>query len=537
MSRFGLYRSPVAVMLVIMTLLLGGCQDKSGSNGFAIRAESPASSILDCSHDTSAATQGMPSEERIFGWIEELVAIGDRRTGTPSGQLAAAYVKCQFTKLGLENVHYETATSWSWHANKSSLGINGIPIDSSPIRFSFVTKGEPSQFSTGPDGLTAEIVDVGRGTLLGLGLHDVKGKIVLFNLAFQLPPAGLAPFMEFLWDPGLTVIEPSFFRGNPFLNNLESIAKAAMKAGAVGFVGVLADYFNSNKFGNEFYRRTAITIPGFWVSGKDGAHIRKMMAASKAPPMATLHMTGSREEAVARTVVGFLPGKSKDAIMVQSHHDSVFSGAIEDASGVSEVLALAQYFASQPPESREKTLMFATFDSHFTGYQQHMAFVKKYITNKATPYNIVANVTLEHIAKQGKMDADGNLVILNRPEIRAVFETLGPLLTTSLIGTIVNHDLRRTAVLHSNVLCPLGALPTDASFICKAGVPTASFISGPVYMYDAADTLDKVYRDGLVPVAKAFIDLVKAIDKTPSALIGLPVVPDLLGDVVSGLGL
>mgnify|MGYP006144332031 CR=1 FL=1 len=69
-------------------------------------------------------------------------------------------------------------------------------------------------------------------------------------------------------------------------------------------------------------------------------------------------------------------------------------------SGTASVLAQAQYFASQPPESREKTLLFATFDSHFTGYQGHMAFVDKYIVRQETPYRIVANITLEHVGKQ-----------------------------------------------------------------------------------------------------------------------------------------
>ena len=446
--------------------------------------------------------------------------------------MAADYVRCQFEKLGLEDVHYETATSWNWQSTTSSLLLNGEPIDSSPVLHSFVTPGEPSEFSTGPEGLTAEIVDVGLGTPAEMTLRDVEGKIVMFDLKFLLPPAGFAAFIEFLWDPGLTIVEPSFFVGNPYITTLETAAEAAMEAGAVGFVGVLADYFNSNQYGNEFYRRTEITIPGFWVSPKDGARMRQMMADSQGPSHATLHMQGSREKAEARTVVGFLPGKSMDTIMVQSHHDSVFNGAVEDGSGTAAVLAQAQYFASQPPESREKTLMFATFDSHFTGYQQHRAFVQKYVINKETPYNIVANVTLEHIGKQGTKDSDGNLVITDQPEIRGVIENLGPTLKASLINSIITHDLRRTAVLQGHVMCPAGLMPTDAGFMCASGVPTVSLIAGPNYLYDAADTLDKVHREDLVPVTKTFIDLIEAIDETPSSLIGVPIVPGILTELL-----
>ncbi|WP_198021972.1 M28 family peptidase [Algiphilus aromaticivorans] len=511
-------------LVACVTLFLAACSgSETGPSGSASAGE--------CARDTSPAAQGMPSEDRIFGWIEDLVGIGYRRTGTPEGRKAAAYVKCQFESLGLEDVHYETVTSWNWQFSSHGLAVNGEAVDAYPAAHSFVTTDEASTFSTGPDGLTAEIVDVGRGTAVQLAQQDVEGKILLFDLKFILPPLGFTPFIEFLWDPGLTVVEPSFFTGNPFITTYESFAEAAMEAGAAGFVGVLADYFDSNRYHNEYYRGTDVTIPGMWVSPSEGARIREMMAESESPE-ATLELHGSREEAEARTVIGFLPGASKDTIMVQSHHDSVFYGAVEDGSGTAAVLAQAQYFASQPAESREKTMMFATFDSHFTGYQAHKAFTYKYIINEETPYNIVANVTLEHIGKQGLIGDDGELVVTDQPEIRGVIENLAPQLKLKLIDVVRKYDLRRTALLQGHVLCPAGLMPTDAGFICAAGVPTVSLIAGPNYMYDEADTLDKVHREDLVPVTEAFAELIEAMDETPSNAIGVPIVPGLLTDIL-----
>lgn len=512
---------------VALALCVAGC----GSSGLA---DGALGGDAKCARDTSAAASGMPDTDRIFSWIEDLVGIGYRRTGTPEGLQAAAYVKCQFEALGLEDVHYETVTSWNWQTTEAALALNGNPVDAYPTAHTFVTPDQPSEFSTGADGLTAEIVDVGGGSALEMAAKDVEGKVVMFDLSFILPPAGFAPFVEFLWDPGLTIVEPTFFKGNPFITTFATTVEAAMEAGAVGFVGVLADYFDSNQYHNEFYRRTQVTIPGFWVTKKEGQRMREQMAASVTPPTATLHMHGSREEAEARTVIGFLHGASKDTIMVQSHHDSVFFGAVEDGSGTAAVLAQAQYFASQPPESRNKTLMFATFDSHFTGYQAHREFVRKYINAKETPYNIVANVTLEHIGLQGLEDEDGQLVVSELPEIRGIIENLGPTLKLGLINQLIKHDLRRTVMLQGHLLCPLGAMPTDASFVCAAGVPTASLIAGPNYLYDAADTLDKVARDDLVPVTRVFAELIEQIDDTPSALIGIPIVGEVLAELLYG---
>lgn len=510
---------------MLRTPLLLACSVLFALAGCGTADNVPINIIQACSKDDSAVATGMPTQDRIYSWIEDLVSIGYRRTGTKAGYEAAAYVKCQFESLGLEDVHYEYSTSWSWSADKAALSVGGTPVDAFPSAFSYLTPNEPSTFSTGPQGLNAEMIDIGLGTPIEQQLKNVKGKMVLFDLKFLLPTAGLAPLMEFLWDPTLSVLdrELSILVPNPYITTYSTVLQAAMDAGAVGFVGVMADYFDSNRYYNELYRRTEVTIPGFWVTQKEGQRLREQLRNGTRE--ARIVFEGSRKAVEARSVVGILPGKSKETIMVQSHHDSVFKGAVEDGSGVASVLAQAQYYASQPAESREKTMLFVTFDTHFTGYQAHMAFVDKYIVKKETPYNIVANVTLEHIGKQGIKGPDGQLVTKDQSELRGIMNNFGLPMKVAMINAIIKHDLRRMALLQANVLCAVGGIPTDASFVCAEGIPTASLISGPLYLYDEADTLDKVDREQLVPVTEAFIDIIDAIDATPAALLGLLPVP------------
>lgn len=473
-----------------------------------------------CAVSSDPAYQGMPATGQIYHWIEGMVGFGRRITGTPAGYQGAAYVKCEMEKLGLSDVHYDTVTSWLWELDQGSVSIGGKAVDAYPSAHSFVTPDEPSEFSTPTGGLEAEIVDIGLATPLNTALQDVAGKIVVFDLKFLLPPLGLAPLSEFFWDPGLTTVEPSLVIGNPYLTNYSEALKAAMDAGAVGFIGVLADYFESNRYNNEFYRRTQVSIPGFWVSPAEGARIRQQLRSGD--NRGRIVMKGRRRQVEARTVIGFLEGASKDTIMVQSHLDSVSSGAVEDGSGTAAVLAQAQYFASQPASLRGKTLMFALFDTHFSGYQSHMSFVERYIVRRETPYRIVANVTLEHIGRQGIKGPDGRLQVTDQPELRGVLNSLGPTLKLTMINSIIRHDLRRTFLLSGHALCSTAGMPTDASFVCLNGVPTASLIAGPNYLYDDADTLDKVMVEDLVPTTKVFAELIEAIDETPSALIGLP---------------
>src|SRR5690606_26248069 len=132
---------------------------------------------------------------------------------------------------------------------------------------------------------------------------------------------------------------------NPYLTSLESTVREAQKAGAVGFVGVLRDYFDSNRYHNEYYRKLAMTIPGMWITKKEGARFRSLLR--RHGNRARLDLTVERKAVTGRTVVGILEGRSRDTVMVQSHHDSIGPGAVEDATGTAEVIALADHYGKQ----------------------------------------------------------------------------------------------------------------------------------------------------------------------------------------------
>lgn len=509
----------------LAALFLGaGCSsDPLSTDAVAVDDCTPAGERIGRSDD------GLPTTEAIFSTIEDLVAIGYRRSGTPEGYRAAAYVRCQFEAIGLQDVGYERSRTWGWQVDDHGLWVGGEAIDSFPVAHSFVVPGEPSTFSTGPDGIEAELVDIGTGGTFSTIGKDLEGKLVLFDLTFDLPNLALLAFGEFLWDPDITIVSPpdTLFAANPFITNIISAVELAMEAGALGVVGVLSDYFDSKFYYNEFYRALDMTIPGVWVTRDEGARIRAMMAEADGPTTARLFMEGRRDDVEARSVIGFLPGRSQDTIQVQSHHDSTWDGATQDASGVAVLLAMAEYFAAQPAESREKTLMFTTFDTHFTGYQAHQDFIEKYVTDNRTPYKLVANVTVEHIAMQG-VNRDGALELTGLVEPRGIMQNVSLPLRLNIIDAVVRNDLRRTVVMSANRVDMAGGLaggegiPTDASFAYVAGVPTVSLIAGPLYLYDKADTIDKVAVDELLPVSRAFVEIIEAIDATPSHRIGGP---------------
>ena len=443
-------RCTFMVVGLAIVLLAGG--------GASLSAQPAASSPL-----PSRSTVQLSNEE-IFGYVQDLTSIGYRRTGTPAGKKAAEYVRDKLTEFGVSETSIEQARSFSWNADQWGLRVFGQTIPSFPVHTSFLPPSGTGPFSTGDSGLTAEVVDVGDGPL---GDVDVKGKIVLFNMVLTpFPYSFLLHASEFTYDPDHS-FDPTGSLNQPYLSNFKDVIYPAIDKGAVGFVGVLANYFDSNKYYNEAYGYTAgfpksVPIPGLWVTKSDGQAMRDALAKTPSAPQATIILKGSNEPATAMTVVGFLPGQSPETIMISSHHDSGFDGGVEDASGAAEVLALAKYFAAQPISEREKSLMFVTFDTHFTGYQSHQAFINKYVVNPVGDRRIIADVSIEHIAKEVKI-VDGRLTLTGRAEPRAIFERVGPNAMQTIEQAIKDNGLDRTIVLPTTLFGACGP-PTDASW-------------------------------------------------------------------------
>ena len=111
-----------------------------------------------------------------------------------------------------------------------------------------------------------------------------------------------------------------------------AVMDAQMAAGAIGFVGVLSDYPGNSHRYYVPYDGVARTIPGVWISGSEGARLRRLCGADSV--QCTLVSRAIRRDITSYNVVGDLPGADDDSVIVGSHHDGPWSSAVEDASGV-----------------------------------------------------------------------------------------------------------------------------------------------------------------------------------------------------------
>lgn len=109
----------------------------------------------------------------------------------------------------------------------------------------------------------------------------------------------------------------------------------------------------------------------------------------------------------ANNVIGWLPGKSKphEYVIFSAHFDhlgltesgtdKVYNGANDDASGVTAVIALAQYFKQK--NDNQRSIIFVLFTAEEVG-----GFGSAYFSKQVNPDEIVAMFNIEMIGTESK---------------------------------------------------------------------------------------------------------------------------------------
>ena len=456
-----------------------------------------------------------PTKAEMMGWISDLSTIGNNRLpGTSTDDEAREYLIGKFNDIGLANVREEIIDYHDgflyYFASNWGLTVNGQPIPSMYI---------PNTQPTGPGGISAEVVYVGTSVDPD---EDVAGKIVLADIEMFVLSLDVLRFFAYNgYDPrnttlGLEHVAPwvrENFVGRDYITEQIDLGVygEAVDGGAIGFIGVTENYPDDTPNYYGPYDNLLKDIPGLWVSKQKGEDIKAIIAAETG--QASLVLEGgvdvSRETA---NVIGELPGMSDDVIVVGTHHDSPWFGAVEDGSGVAEVLALAKFYSQVEMENREKKMIFILQAGHFYNSIGGKHFLEN---NPKIADRIVTELHVEHIAKDMDL-VDGEWVDTGYPETRAMFATGNPFLVAASGYAFEKYDLIRSFTLQTET--PL-RVPHDGAMYYTAGFPSLGYISGPEWLIHSDDSLDKVADDELVPVAEALAEIIETIQETPVSLI------------------
>jgi len=455
----------------------------------------------------------VPDTAAIRGWIQNVFDQGVRRPGTPADRWAVEHVRRRFEALGLERVRLEPVEAPFWESRAAEL---------------IVGEGDAAEsiscFAT-PFSESAEI----RGELVRVGAPGgaASGRVALVDLPFVSLPAtfpltvrrseridagAAAPARDAGWcyDPDAAL--ESMTHIPPFSVALMNTMEPAIEVGAIGFVGVLRGYPGG---GCEYYvpyDGTFRPIPGVYVCEQDGDRLDALIASGVgrhggaagigAVPV-QLRVDAERGSVTTHNVVGELPGADEEWVVVGSHHDGPWSSAVEDASGIALLLAQAEYWSRVPVADRPHRLVFIVDAAHMAGGRGADAFCDRHEIDLD---RIVLEVHLEHAAREC-VERGGHLEVLDSPVPRWWFTSESPDLERAVWDAVVAEGLDRSLILTPTAL---GERPTtDGGRFHLSGVPIVNYLTAPWYLFDAADTMDKIHDASLEPVTRAAVRIVE----------------------------
>ena len=298
----------------------------------------------------------------------------------------------------------------------------------------------------------------------------------------------------------------------PFGTALGKEVDAVVASGAGAMVGVLdAPWVTSDYF--VPYDGVVRPIPALWLDREQGAALDALL--STGPVDVELATQVDNRESTDHNVIATAPAPDDDDwIVIGSHHDAPWASAVEDGSGIAQVLAQAVAWSSLPPDERPVSLAFLLTAAHMSDGAGTREFIRSWEHHNRIRFAL----HLEHIAAEAVPDGCGGLRPADRPEVRWWFASAPDPdgeaeLVESVATAIAADDLDRSLVLAAETFGEMP--PTDGGFFHLARVPMVNLLAAPMYLFDPADTIEMIHRPSLVPTSRAAARLVADAARWP----------------------
>ena len=441
----------------------------------------------------------------MLDWIRQIVAFGIRRPGSPGDLATEVFLEQRFLEFGLAEVHREPVPVQYWAPTETSL------VSSSHKDGSIPCFAVPYTAWTDQDGITASTVYLGEGTQAEFEAVDVRGKLAVLDVRFGDFSADLLKSgSHFVHDPTETIPAGVLHTATWLVENFAAYFEAERR-GALGVIGILRDSPVDGPQQYVPYDGHLKGLPAVWVGRESGELLRELARRGEA---VMLHSLGTTEEVQSHNVVATVPGSGDESIVLTCHHDGPFASAVEDASGLAVLLWLAQHFNARAQPLR-RNLVFVASSGHFHGGIGNRVFAERH--REGLLRSTVAALGIEHIAEEAETDGQGGYQLTGQAELRVLFVDQGPRLLELLEELVGRWQLDRTLAVNPYLFGP--EPPCDSAPFFTAGIPSVCHISGPLYLFDPHDTLDKVRADDLPRVAGVFRELVEKIDLLPAEVL------------------
>ena len=244
---------------------------------------------------------------QAYEWLRVLTKeVGGRLAGSPGAAAAVVSMRRIMEDLGFDTVYLQPCYAPRWERGPAAVGriVNNEQVGTEPLRV--VALG--NSIGTGPDGVTAEIIEVfDLDTLEVLGREGIAGKIVFFNR--PMDPKQINTFAAY----GGAVSQRAY---------------GATMAGRYGAVATLTRSMTTNlddvpHTGSLLYVEGDRRIPGLSVSTNDAERLSHLLRQG---PVQVHLQTNCRilSPVLSYNVIGELKGSTypDEIILVGGHLDS-----------------------------------------------------------------------------------------------------------------------------------------------------------------------------------------------------------------------
>ena len=250
-----------------------------------------------------------------------------RLVGTSGDEESAKWFLDKYKQIGLSDVHaqpLDLAPKWfpqSWEVSVTADGKTMPLVSARPGYRGPVTP---------PGGLDLEVVNAGAGSESEFAGRDVRGKAVLIFSLWGTGPASGA-------------MQRAEAKGAAALFNVITLPG-----------NLQLQYTSQNK------------VPNFSLGNDDGNKVRDLIGQVPAGHAHVKIRFDAKEipNLKSALVWGTLPGATDETIFVLAHRDGWFDAAIDNGSGISQQIGLAEYFAMIPQAQRRRTIVFVATDGH-----------------------------------------------------------------------------------------------------------------------------------------------------------------------------
>jgi hypothetical protein len=396
--------------------------------------------------------------DELAATLAELAAFGEKRAGTAAGARAADFLAERMSALGLADVERERFAFPRHDLNAAALA----------VQVAGTTRDVPFEVleASGAGDVSADVVHVGWATDEQLAATPPRGRIALVER------------------------NPLFHRSTQY--------QAVAAAGALAMITVSTAPANLRQVGSVRRAWEAIgPIPALSIGATDGHILRAALAANQ-PVRARVSVQASVSRATGQNVVGLVPGREPQLLVVGAHFDTWFAGASDNGGGVAAMLALAARRAARRPG--RYGVRFVAWDGEELALYGGYHFLRRRLVVAGEP--ILAVIDFETPSALGAQ-AYG-LARSNQAPLEDAIIGVG---LHELFAMNVPMDL--VPELFG------GVIPTDIQGLYRGGTPSVATAVDAPYYHTVEDTPDKVDLERLEETVLAFDRALDALMTAP----------------------